>query len=112
MSRYAVSMMSPSTDDKFVYTLAVNLIGSLLIGVIWGLLQIFNMSREWNLFAITGFLGGFTTFSSFALETVTLATGGQSVRAAVYAALSLFGTIAACAIGLWLVRFIYELSHN
>ena len=54
-------------------TFAVNIIGCLAIGIIYGLSLRFSwLTPEWRLFLATGFCGGFTTFSSFALENVQL----------------------------------------
>jgi len=53
---------------------------------------------------MTGFLGGFTTFSAFSLETVRLAEEGQLAAAAANAALNLVLCLGACVIGLMLVR--------
>jgi CrcB protein len=52
-----------------------------------------------RLFWMTGVLGGFTTYSAFALETVTLAEGGAVLRAAAYASLTVLLCIAAAAAG-------------
>lgn len=53
-------------------TLVVNLVGSLLIGIFFALAQRQNWSPEFKAFAIAGFLGGLTTFSSFSLDTLKL----------------------------------------
>ncbi len=59
-------------------TLVANLGGGYLIGIaVAFFLQHPGLSPEWRLFAVTGFLGGFTTFSTFSVETVTLLTRGQ-----------------------------------
>lgn len=53
-------------------TLAVNLVGGFIIGGAMGFFEHFHhLPPEWRLFAITGFCGGFTTFSAFSAETVT-----------------------------------------
>lgn len=56
------------TDSPFPYgTMAVNLIGSFLIGILFGLVERTNfISPQMNVLLITGFCGGFTTFSTFA----------------------------------------------
>jgi fluoride exporter len=69
-------------------TLGVNLLGCLLIGLAAGLFERTNAPAEWGLFFITGVLGGFTTFSSFGLETVRLLRGNQLALALAYVSAS------------------------
>lgn len=64
-------------------TLAVNLGGSLLIGCVWGLFEQGYLSPDSRLFLMTGVLGGFTTFSTFALENFSLLRDGEMKLAAV-----------------------------
>lgn len=58
-------------------TLAVNVIGSFVIGILWGLFELKNISPNMRMFIFIGFLGGFTTFSTFALETMNLVREGN-----------------------------------
>lgn len=60
-----------------VGTLAVNLIGSLAIGFLWGLFEHVDVSPQARMFALMGILGGFTTFSTFSLETFNLFRDGE-----------------------------------
>jgi CrcB protein len=53
-------------------TLAVNLLGSLVIGFLWGISESRNISPNYRSFVFIGLLGGFTTFSTYALETLNL----------------------------------------
>lgn len=72
-------------------TLVVNVGGCLLIGLLYGLSQRGAMqSPELKLFLTVGFCGGFTTFSTFMNENLTLLRTGQLLHTALYAALSLF----------------------
>lgn len=85
-------------------TLVVNLAGGLLMGVLAGSLARLSAGEPWRLFLGVGVLGGFTTFSAFSLDTVTLVQRGQIVPAFGYVLLSVAGSIAALVAGLGLVR--------
>jgi CrcB protein len=70
-------------------TLAANIIGCFIIGIIYGLAERGNyLSPEMRLLLATGFCGGYTTFSSFAAENVSLLQSGEFFYAAVYILLS------------------------
>jgi CrcB protein len=86
-------------------TLAVNLLGCFLIGLLAGLFERANAPTELRLFFITGVLGGFTTFSSFGLETVRLMRGGEMMRAMLY-------VLASNTLGIGLVGAGYALARN
>jgi len=58
-------------------TIFVNLIGCFCIGLIWAIIDTFDEPRNLKLFLITGLLGGFTTFSSFALENFNMFRAGE-----------------------------------
>lgn len=63
-------------------TLVVNLVGCLAIGLVAGLVELRQLfGPEARLFVLVGLLGGFTTFSTFAYETVSLARDGEHLRA-------------------------------
>lgn len=64
-------------------TLAVNLTGCLVIGLLWGLFERFNFPSTLRLFLFIGVLGSYTTFSSFGLETFNLFRDGE-VRLGLY----------------------------
>ena len=71
-------------------TLAVNILGCFLIGLIFGLNERGNIPLEWRLFLATGILGGFTTFSAFSNESIALLRNGQIWFAFAYIASSVF----------------------
>jgi len=83
-------------------TLVANLIGGYLVGVaIAFFVQHPGLPPEWRLFAITGFLGGLTTFSTFSAEVFTLISRGQLAWALGTASAHLFGSLACTALGVW-----------
>nr|WP_256353407.1 MULTISPECIES: fluoride efflux transporter CrcB [unclassified Pseudomonas] len=89
----------------YTATLAVNIVGCLLIGVLYGLFLIRpEVPIEVRAGLIVGFLGGLTTFSSFSLDTVRLLESGQVPLALGYAALSVFGGLLATWAGLSLTK--------
>ena len=93
-------------DDGYPWaTLSVNLLGSLLIGIITGCLAFFTTwSHEAKLLLVVGVLGGFTTFSAFSLDALLLIERGQTGAAFLYISTSVLGALAATALGLWIVR--------
>ena len=102
MGRYAVACLLPVSANRFpTATLLVNILGSFLIGICFVLLvDRALLGPQWRLFLMTGFLGGFTTFSAFALEALQLWQYGQPAMAATYLGLSVLGCIAAAALGI------------
>jgi len=65
-------------------TLTVNLLGSFLIGFFWGIFERGNISTNIRLFLFMGIFGGFTTFSTFALESLNLFKTGHVKFAIIY----------------------------
>jgi CrcB protein len=83
-------------------TLVVNVVGCFLIGLVFGWSSKNYLEPTWQLFLTTGVLGGFTTFSAFSIETITMMNAGQTTSAIFYVVLSvvvgLAGTIAGYAL--------------
>lgn len=87
-------------------TLAINLAGCFLIGIVAELAQTraFGIGSNARLFLVVGVLGGFTTFSTFAYDAVTLAGEALSIPAIVYVLASVAGGIIAAFAGIVVVR--------
>jgi len=87
------------------WTMAVNVAGSFLIGLLAGLFGAMETGQNARLFLITGFLGGFTTFSAFSLDALTLWERGAQLQAGFYVLGSVILSLLAAAIGLMLSRY-------
>lgn len=86
-------------------TLAVNIIGGFLMGLLGaGLLRFGEEAEQARLLLGVGVLGGFTTFSSFSLETFAMIERGDLLVALGYVLISVIGAIGAVAIGMTLAR--------
>ena len=84
-------------------TLAVNLSGGLLIGLLAGAMGEGMHRAAWFLLGV-GLLGGFTTFSAFSLDMFAMLERGAAGTALAYAAASVFGALLLLAAGWWLAR--------
>jgi CrcB protein len=107
MGRYGVNIAVGSFPGGFpLSTLLVNVVGSLLMGLLIGALARATpvYGNEVRLFVAVGVLGGFTTFSSFSLDAMTLIERGEIAQAAIYVGLSVAVSILGLAGGLWLTR--------
>jgi CrcB protein len=106
MARYGgVRLLTPAGAALPWGTLAVNLLGSLAAGLLYVLLvERSDAGESWRALLIVGFLGGFTTFSAFSLETMRLLEGGAFGAALANVLLSVAVCLGACALGLWLGR--------
>lgn len=100
--------LGPVRAGAFPYgTLTVNILGSLLMGVLVGWLARFGTEGEaTRLLLAVGALGGFTTFSSFSLDAVILIERGAIGTAALYTGLSLVAGFASLFLGLIMMRSI------
>lgn len=86
-------------------TLTVNLLGSLAMGLLTGWLAGSGQGSEsWRLLLGVGVLGGFTTFSAFSLDVVSLAQRGAIGTAILYGAISVVGSIAGLVAGLSIAK--------
>lgn len=99
-ARYALTLIIPHTDGKIPYAiLTANLLGCLLIGLAFGLVK--SDQPAWlSPLLITGFLGGFTTFSTFALDAHNHFSNGLTTTALLYIALSVIGGLSLTYLGI------------
>ena len=100
ISRYWVSTATYSwLGNNFPYgTLMVNVTGSLVMGFLTVVLvQRFDVSDEIRLALIVGFLGSFTTFSTFSMDTIHWIESGAVIKALAYILVS----VTACVLGAW-----------
>ncbi len=105
--RFLVSKaVAENMDGTFPYpTFAVNIIGSLLIGLFYGLSSRGNLGgNSAKMLLTTGLCGGFTTFSTFCNENLTLLRGGNAITAMLYAGISIVLGFAAVAAGYWVAE--------
>ena len=87
-----------------VGTMTVNVVGSLLMGLVIGYLAKRGGNSEIRLLLTTGFLGGFTTFSAFSLDFANLWSRGENFMAIGYAFSSVILSLGAVFIGMYLMR--------
>ena len=100
VGRYAMEHL-PLTADKPWTTVITNLIGCALIGIVSAILARYAAASSlWPRLLVTGLLGGFTTFSAFALHPVTLIRQGVWGEALLYVGISVTGGLALCGIAL------------
>lgn len=99
MSRFGVRHMGVFDDNPYYYTVAINLSGCLVIGILGALFSHFKVNPMWNYFLIVGFLGGYTTYSAFTLDTMELFQLGKWVEAAKYVGITFVGGFLLCGLG-------------
>lgn len=88
------------------WTFGVNVTGCFLIGLLAGLFGALETGHNARLFLITGFLGGFTTFSAFSLDALTLWERGAPLQAGLYILGSVILSLLAATVGLLLSRLV------
>lgn len=80
LTRYFVSSHSSRMiESGFPFgTTVVNVSGSFIIGFLWAFMELVNMSPNLRAFIFIGFLGGYTTFSTYMMENLNLLRGGET----------------------------------
>lgn len=109
VTRYGITLWGAALSQRwhatapFVGTLAVNIIGSFALGILFALVSRKVISAEVKIVLATGFFGGFTTFSAFALDTVEMSMTGKPFTAAAYVGISVGVSVLAAYLGTRLV---------
>lgn len=99
---WLAALITDATTATFPWgTLVINITGSIVIGffsTLTGTDGRFLVPIEWRNFVMVGICGGYTTFSSFSLQTLSLAQGGNYVSAAA----NVVGSVILCLLGVWI----------
>ena len=105
-ARYLVSLAMKGIGKGFPWaTLAVNLLGCLALGLLWGILtRNAAESTSWGLFLTVGLCGGFTTFATFSKEALAMLQAGQICGFAAYVILSVLAGMALVALGYYIAK--------
>jgi CrcB protein len=103
MARYLVAQFVKSSDFPWA-TMTANIAGCLLIGMLWAGLQRLSAPVQLNLFLVTGFCGGFTTFSTYSKESLALLQSGCYQSFCLYAAGSVLLGISAVFVGFFIMK--------
>lgn len=104
LARYLIDKSTPPTPFP-ISTFLINIVGSFLIGAVYVLgTEKGILTKEIAAVVAAGFLGGFTTFSAYALQTVLLAENGQAALATAYFLASPMLSALAAFGGIWIIR--------
>lgn len=108
LMRFGINQWIPFSLGQFPWaTFFVNALGAFLIGLGYALIvEKVSLSEYWRHALMVGFLGGFTTFSTFALETLLMITQGYLSLGIAYLMVSVVVCLIFAAIGLSLGRFV------
>ena len=109
VSRYLLSNWAHALwEGKWpVGTLMVNMLGSFAIGVIFVLIERQFLHPDWRSVLMIGFLGAFTTFSTFSLESIALLENGHTAHALGYMAVSVIACVLMAGLSIYLTRALF-----
>lgn len=107
--RWGLSLLWNSVHPQLpLGTLAANLLGGFIVGVMMGLAEPVHLTVTMRLLLVTGFLGGLTTFSTFSAESINLLMKGQLAWGAITIATHLIGSLTLTALGVMLARATFQ----
>lgn len=101
VSRFGVRHMGMFNENPCYHTVAVNISGCFVIGILSALFNYWKFSPVWTYFCMVGLLGGYTTYSAFTLDTIELVHNGMWLKAFYYIGITLVGGLGGCALGLF-----------
>ena len=106
LCRYGLSLYLPVSVHKFPYaTMTVNVLGSFAVGILYVvILERAQLPAETRHLLMVGFLGAFTTFSTFSLDALSLWQNGDQMMALVYVLLTVTLCLLAVTGAVWLTR--------
>ncbi len=104
VARYAAGNIPVLTAAPHFKTMFINITGCLVIGILWAAIEQWQVSRLWYNILVAGFLGGFTTYSSFSLETIRLLDEGRLPESLGYVLITVAGCLAGCATGFYVTK--------
>ena len=110
LSRFGIGQWLADSGYAHLHpaTFLVNVVGALLIGVLFVGAERFTLSEPARLGMSVGFLGAFTTFSAFSLQLLTDIQEGQVLRAVFYASATVFLCLISCLVGMELARSVFD----
>ena len=105
--RFAISIwLKPEYHSAFpIHTFLINTVGSLCIGMVFSYISLNGQHEALHFFIITGFLGGFTTFSALTWESFLLIKQGNVVMGIVYPMISIVFGVVGTALGYYAIAF-------
>jgi fluoride exporter len=106
LARYGLSLLlNPQLPNFPLGTFAANVLACVVVGLVAGLVSSRPTQPEWlRLSVVTGFCGGFSTFSTFSMESITLLQSERLLAAMAYVGLSLLACMIGVLAGTWIGR--------